>query len=75
MCNGNMVAVAAQQIRNEIANVSKKFHLSVCELEAEILSQSLLSDDDDRCHVYWLEFHKLLEQKLMITEANVGDRR
>jgi hypothetical protein len=66
MCENKpeFVVLVAEQIRNEIAGLAEKFDISVCEIEAEILSQSLMSDDCDKCHVHWLEFHTMLEHKL-----------
>lgn len=59
-----MVVLAAKKLRQGISVIAKELDSTPCEIEAEILSQSLLSDDCDECHVYWLEFQEMLEAKL-----------
>lgn len=59
-----VVAEVAAMLRLRISREADELGVSVCELEAEILSQSLLSDDCDTCHIHWLEFHTILESKL-----------
>jgi len=54
----------AKEIRQTIADKARDSGISVCELEAEIIYQSLVSDDCDQCHVHWLELHRILESKL-----------
>lgn len=54
----------AQNLRIEIVCLAQKHGCSACDIESELLSQSLLSDDADKSHVNWLDFHSMLEKKL-----------
>lgn len=58
------VQTVAAEFRCMIAWEALRSGLTVCDLEAEILAQSLMSDDCDQCHVHWLELHSKLEEKL-----------
>lgn len=54
-----------KDMRDLMVSEAEELGHSICDIEAELLAQSLMSDDCDACHVHWLEFHALLESKLM----------
>lgn len=61
--NGNVEEVS-QHIRAIIGRCADQLGVTACDLEAEILKQSLLSDECDRCHVHWFDLHAKLDKIL-----------
>lgn len=55
---------AAQQVRSLIADLADELETTPCELESEVIRQSLMSDDCDRCHVHWLTLQDMLKDVL-----------
>ena len=57
----------AKTMNNIVVYEAIKHDLSVCELAAEMLTQMLMSEDCNSCHIHWLELQSKLE--LLITKA------
>lgn len=55
---------AAKKICLMIADLADEAGVTPCELESEIIRQSLMSNDSDRCHVHWLTFQDMLTDVL-----------
>lgn len=47
---------AVQRMRDTLLNTSRETGATPCILLAELVKSVLLSDDDDPCHVYGIDF-------------------
>lgn len=56
---------AVEVLKHQLIGVSDSTGRPVSECLAELVSSCLLSDDDDRGHVYGIEFVKLMDRIMM----------